>query len=92
MVIRSLTVGTTQVRLLGTNIDRTSIVIQNTHATATLWLTDSTPAVANYGIRIESGQSVSFKIPEDDPTTELWIISDTASTTVSVYEGFGARE
>ncbi|GAI30983.1 unnamed protein product, partial [marine sediment metagenome] len=29
------------------------------------------------------------KIPEDDPTEEVWAISDTVGTPVRVYEGYG---
>lgn len=85
MVFIPYTVTTTQTRIATTQPTRTSLVILNNSA-ATIYI-GAKGQNAN-GFPIGSGGLASFKIPEDDPTEELWAISTIASN-VRVYEGFG---
>lgn len=86
--INNAIVGTTAVRLVGYNERRTSLVIYNNHASATVYISGSR-GMGTRGFPIRGRSFVSFNIPEDDPRLEVWIISDTATTSVRYYEGMG---
>lgn len=90
-MITPYSVGTTEVRIATKQADRTSIVIKNNHATATIYWRNSKGVVQDNGFPIAAGGANSLKIPEDDPTDEFWCISDTLATDVRVYEGFGVK-
>ncbi|MBA7715202.1 hypothetical protein ES703_124243 [subsurface metagenome] len=67
---------------------RTSLVIQNNDAVATVYVRFRKGVTAGNGIRIGPGATLSLGILEDDPTLDAWAIADTATTPVVVYEGF----
>ena len=88
MTIIQRDIGVTEEQLFGQSDRRTAWTLYNNHATATLyWTNKRGTAVAN-GFPILPGGAVSLKIPEDDPTEEVWIISDTADTDTRYYEGY----
>mgnify|MGYP001328265274 CR=1 FL=1 len=79
-------VGLSQIRIVMAQESRTSLVIYNNHASAVIYVGAKAQNFA--GFPIQPRGSISFKIPEDDPTGDLWCISDTAATDVRVYEGY----
>lgn len=81
--------GLTEIKIASVQPTRTSLVIQNLDALAIVYVRFLKGVAATNGIRITPGGSMSLKIPEDDPTKELWAIADTATTPVIVYEGYG---
>ena len=68
---------------------RTSLVIINLDAVAIVYIRFRKGVVATNGIPVYPGGNISLNIPEDDPTLDAWAISDTATTPIIVYEGFG---
>lgn len=92
MTVIARLVGTTEERALGTSLTRTSVVIYNNHATATLYWSDAKGVSTANGFPIApAGGSISLRIPEDDPTQPIFLISDTASTDVRIYAGYGKK-
>ena len=81
----SYPVNTVQSRIASRVENRTSLVVLNNSA-ATIYI--GAKGQDALGFPIPAGGSASFKIPEDDPTEELWAISTIASD-VRVYEGYG---
>ena len=61
------------------NLDTVAIIYWNT---VYMGSTDS-------GFPIPPGGSWTLKVPEDDCREEVHIISDTASTDIAIYEGYG---
>ena len=88
-MITPYSVGTTELKIASIQKTRTSVVIHNNHATAIIYIRASKGVAAVNGMPIAAGGSASLKIPEDDPTEEVWCISNTATTDVRVYEGYG---
>lgn len=89
MVIHAYTVGTTESQIAGRNLDRSSLVITNSHATAILYVRDTKGVGPLNGMPIYPRGSINLsRLLGDDPTMDWWAISDTALTTVRVYEGF----
>ncbi|GAH98444.1 unnamed protein product [marine sediment metagenome] len=87
------TVGSAvEVKIASVSKNRTSLVIVCNHATATLYIRFSKGVAIANGFPIYSYGFVGLKIPEDDPTTDVWAISDTVGTQVRVYEGYGKEE
>ena len=82
-------VGVTEVKIASVSPTRTSLVIVVNHATATVYTRFKKGVAVANGLPIYSYGNISLKIPEDDPTTDVWAISDTAGTQVRVYEGYG---
>ncbi|GAH92072.1 unnamed protein product [marine sediment metagenome] len=89
MVVFAHTVGTTEVKIASVSTSRTSVVVVCNHGTATLYVRSSKGVSIGNGLPIYSYGFISMKIPEDDPTEEIWAISDTVGTPVRVYEGYG---
>lgn len=87
MYFRKVTVGTTQSKIAGVQEDRTALVILNNSGAATIYL--GAKGQGTNGFPISAGGSASFKVPEDDPTSEVWCISSGAATDVRIYEGYG---
>ncbi|GAH59765.1 unnamed protein product [marine sediment metagenome] len=93
MTIFPYIVGTAvEVKIASVSPTRTSIVVVVNNATATLYTRFSKGVAVANGFPIYSYGFMSLKIPEDDPTKEIWAISDTATTQVRVYEGYGKKE
>ena len=90
MSFRDYSVGTTEEVIVQKQSDRISLVIQNDHSTATIYVRDSKGVTSSNGIAIYSNGSISMTLREDGSmvTKEWWCISDTAATTVKVAEGF----
>ena len=82
-------VGLTEVHLLKMHPGRTAIGLYNNHATAVLYFSDKKGVAITNGWPLPAGASMTFKIPEDDPTGEIHIISDTADTDLRYLESFG---
>ena len=89
MVIVAHSIGTTETKVLEYNKERTSLAVFNNHGSAVVYFRQDRGVAAANGFPIRGYGSISLNIPEDDPSMELWLISDTASTSVRVYEGFG---
>ncbi|GAI01976.1 unnamed protein product [marine sediment metagenome] len=83
------TVGTTEVKIASVQSARTSLVIVNAHVTATIYFRFSKGVSIGNGLPIFNEGSASMNVPEDDPTQEVWAISDTPGTPIVVYEGYG---
>jgi len=80
-------IGITRDRVLGVNRLRTSIILYNNSAN-TIYIGNKGVATAN-GLPLKSSSSMVFKLPEDDPSGEVWAIADGASSDLRIYEGFG---
>lgn len=91
MLFQQANVGMTQINLVEKDPGRTSLVIMNNHATAIVYIHELSGVSVAKGFPIQPGASISWVIPEDDPTGAIWIISDTATTDVRYYEGFGNK-
>ena len=89
-MIRRGTVGTTTVLGFGASNIRTSWVIYNTSAGTIYWNNSRDGASTGAGFPIPSGGTFAAKIPEDDPTLEVWIVGSGAGLTFAIYEGFGS--
>lgn len=92
MVVIPYTVGTTEVKIASVQKERTSLVIICNHGTATLYIRFAKGVAVSNGLPIYAYGNVSLAIPEDDPTTDVWCISDTPATPVRVYEGYGKKK
>ena len=86
MLFVQKTVGITQVQLVKVEPTRTSLVIKNNSANI---IYIGARLQNTTGFPIAAGGSASFKIPEDDPTSDLWAIASGAGSDVRIYEGFG---
>ena len=87
-VVQAVTVGVTAVRILAVNIARTSIGIINNDSTAIVYWAVQDPAVsADNGFPIYPRGSVTLVLKDGDETRQaLYAVSDTADTSVRVYE------
>ena len=90
MSFRDYSVGTTEEVIVRAQVDRIALTIQNDHSTATIYVRDSKGVTSSNGISIYSNGSISMNLKEDGEMVkkEWWAVSDTASTTVKVAEGF----
>ena len=88
MSVTPYSVGITEIKIASRVLERTSLVVMNLHATATLYVRFSKGVSVTNGIPVYHGGNISLKIPEDNPTNEVWAISDTALTNVITYEGY----
>jgi len=89
MAVIPHSVGTSEVKVASVSQTRTSLVVLCNHATATIYFRFSKGVAVSNGMPIFSNGVMALKIPEDDPTQEIWCISDTLATPVVVYEGYG---
>lgn len=78
-------VGTTAVQVLAGNVNRDYLLVQNTHASATIYINVSgvTATTAN-GVKV--GPGGSYELATTVPTGAISVISDTAATPVMVVE------
>jgi len=89
---RRLQGTTTPTRLFGIAKDRTSWTIYNTNTSVGLWW--STSRLPSYtgtpqsGFFIPPNTAFTLKVPEDDPSQEVWIVC-AGSILLYIYEGFG---
>lgn len=83
-------VGTSQTLIVKPNPYRKTLTIVCDDSTATIYILDSQGVNATNGLPIFSNGSATFsRLEGDDPRLPVWCISDTASTLVKIYEGFG---
>lgn len=90
-MITPYSVGTTEAKIASRQPERTSIIVVNNHATAVIYVRSSKGVAAANGLPISGKGNFVMKIPEDNPTEEVWCISDTLATDVRVYEGYGVK-
>ena len=88
MLFNRIIVQLDEQRLFQVNPTRTSFILFNNHASATIYI-HQTKGIGLGGFPVKAGGSAAFKVPEDNPINEIWIISDTADTDCRYYEGFG---
>ena len=79
-------VGVIESKIAAIVAARTSIVVLNNSANI-VYIGAKGQGI--YGFPIAATGSASFKIPEDDPSEELWAIAPGGASDVRVYEGFG---
>lgn len=88
----SQNVGATSVELVKADGGRRYLFIQNTHASAVLWVqfstSDATASTAG-NVRVGPGQALEYGNGGAGfvPTTEINVISDTAATPVTAFVG-----
>jgi hypothetical protein len=94
-----ITVGTTPRILVGRDPYRLSINLENRSSTATVYCDNKPPdglTITNASIRILPNESAQIIKEEDgDTVNDEWsIVSDTAGTSVGVFEGYtvGGKE
>ena len=93
MPSRSGSVGTTQQDLVNVNRVRRSLTVFNTHATATLYVKEGGVVSSSNGIPVYAGGYIGITLEEDGEYVHerFVIISDTATTTYIVVEGYVPR-
>ena len=76
---RNLTLSATaQEVTIDDSIDtRNTISIQNTHATLNAYIGTSGVTTSSYGVRLKSGEAVSFDLAADD---QLYAVGDVGAT------------
>lgn len=82
---------TAERKIVQANRDRTSLLIMNISSANTLHVRDSSGVSLENAIRIPPGGSVTYRIPEDDPTTPFWAIAIGATTIAIVQEQMGQK-
>jgi len=92
MSVTPHTIGVTEVKIASIQRSRTSLVIMNLHGVNVLYVGFSKGVSVGNGIPVYPGGNTGFRIPEDNPTNEVWAISDIAGCTIVVYEGYGIAE
>jgi len=86
MYIKTLSIGTTETMITKIDPTRTSIVIYNNSANI-LYIGARNQGTG--GFPLPASGIISFKIPEDDPTVEIYGIASGAASDIRVYEGYG---
>jgi hypothetical protein len=86
---KSHSIGTTEEQLFLRDPHCTSWIIYNIHATNDIYIDDGKGGVEDNGMLIKAGGSHSEKVPEDDPTSPIWIVASGASTTIRVKKSYG---
>lgn len=86
MMFKQASVGTTQTQVIWLQLNRTSLAFFNNSANV-IYIGEKDQGTG--GFPIPAGGSISFKIPEDDVTGELWAIASGASSDLRIYEGYG---
>jgi len=81
-------IDTNAVQLFGNSGDRTSWVIYNSSTLRVAYWANQRLSGTSDGFILPSGGSFGVKIPEDDPTKEVWIRTSLGSASIYVYEGF----
>ena len=78
-------------KIVQVNKARTSLVIMNLSAANPLFVRDSAGVSPENAIRVPSLGAVSYRIPEDDPTTAFWAIATGATVVAIVQEQMGQQ-
>lgn len=82
---------TAERKIVQVNRARTSLVIMNISAANPLFVRDSAGVGPENSIRIPPLGAVSYRIPEDDPTTAFWAIATGATVIAIVQEQLGQQ-
>lgn len=88
MTFSKLTIGTTEKRIVKVEPTRTSLTVFNNSANI-LYIGKRLQNTTGYPI--PAGGNISFKIPEDDPTQELYGTASGAGSDIRIYEGYGKK-
>lgn len=90
MPTKALTVGTTEIEAVGYHEDRSLLVIQNTHATNTLSVSDEAGQANATGIILGTQYaSITLRKAHGEGSEKQWFIIGSASgTTVRIVEEF----
>ncbi len=83
-----ITVGTTAIQAVRFNKDRSSLVIFNNSATATVYYGSDGALTAANGIPIPPRSGMAFsRQTGDDPRISYWLVSSALTTDVRIGEG-----
>lgn len=82
---------TAETKIVQVNRDRTSLVILNPSTANTLYVRDGAGVSTENAIRVPPGGAVTYRIPEDDPTTAFWAIATGATVIAIVQEQMGQK-
>ena len=82
---------TAERKIVQVNVARTSLVIMNISAANPLFVRDSAGVGTENAIRIPPLGALSYRIPEDDPTTAFWAIATGATIIAVVQEQLGTK-
>jgi hypothetical protein len=82
---------TAERKIVQVNKARTSLVIMNISAANALFVRDSAGVSPENAIRIPPLGAVSYRIPEDDPTTAFWALATGATIVAIVQEQMGTK-
>jgi len=84
--------GLTPLQGMGAASNRSSWVIYNNSANTIYWAYSRDGCSAASGFPILSGGFFGLKIPEDDPTLEVWIVAAGAGSDIAIYQGFRRQD
>lgn len=82
---------TAERKIVQVNRARTSLVIMNLSATNPLFVRDSSGITPENAIRVPPQGAVTYRIPEDDPTTAFWAIATGATVIAIIQEQMGQQ-
>lgn len=82
---------TAERKIVQVNRVRTSLTIMNISAANALFIKDSAGVGTENAIRLGPGSSISYRIPEDDPTTAFWALATGGTTIAIVQEQVGIK-
>ena len=82
---------TAERKIVQVNKSRTSLIIMNISSANTLHVRDSAGVSTENAIRIPPGGAVTYRIPEDDPTTPFWALAVGGTTIAIVQEQMGQK-
>lgn len=90
MGTKALSVGTTQEELVKLDLNRKSLTIFNTHASATLYFKEGNDVSSSNGIPVKANQTVGITFRDDGELVfqRFMIVASGASTTGIAVEGF----
>jgi hypothetical protein len=82
---------TAERKIVQVNVARTSLVILNPAPANILYVRDSAGVSTENAIRLPPGGAVTYKIPEDDPTTAFWALATGGTVVAIVQEQMGVK-
>jgi len=80
--------------IFGSAKDRTSWTVYNASGSVSLFWSNTrfTGGIVRSAFKVPANTAFTLKIPEDDPTKELWLASSGGAIDVYIYEGFGGEK
>lgn len=82
---------TAELKIVQVNLSRTSLTIMNISAANALFIRDGAGVGTENAIRLGPGSSISYRIPEDDPTTAFWALAQGGTIVAIVQEQVGTK-